>query len=80
MYIGRNAISCMKAFIDGWFLRSPDTVIDPEVMEGFQVWIEKKYNVSENHSWCDIILFHSQDESDALDNFFQEFDKYSILS
>jgi len=76
MYISRSSISCLKAFIDGWFFRSPENVSDSNDMENFQNWIQKKYNVSTSHSWCDIILFYSQDESDALINFFDEFDKW----
>lgn len=76
MYISRNSISCLKAFIDGWFLRSPDTVTDSIIMEDFQNWIEKKYKISTSHSWCDIILFYSQDESHALSKFFDDFDEW----
>ena len=76
MYIGRSSISCLKAFLDGWFLRSPDDVVDSSVMEDFQNWVERKYNIATNHSWCDIILFYSQDESDALTKFFDDFDKW----
>lgn len=75
-YTGRNSISCLKAFLDGWFIRSPLNVIDSITMEKFQEWIELKYNVSSSHSWCDIILFHSQDESTALIKFFEEFDNW----
>lgn len=80
MYIGRNSISCLKAFIDGWYLRTPETVIDSTVMDDFQNWVEKKYNIKTSHSWCDIILFYSQDENDALSNFFREFDEFQGIT
>mgnify|MGYP001061105861 CR=1 FL=1 len=76
MYIGRSSISCLKAFIDGWFYRDHTTIIDSELIDGFQSWIEQKYNINTSHSWCDIILFHSQDESKALKRFFEEFDEW----
>ena len=76
MYITRNSISCLKAFIDGWFLRDPDNITDSEVMKNFQDWIENKYNIKSSHSWCDIILFYSQDESAALMKFFDEFQRW----
>jgi hypothetical protein len=76
MYLGKRSISCLKSFLDGWFLRNPEAVTDGETMSYFQEWIEKKYKVSTSHSWCDVILFYSLDESDALENFFQYFNEY----
>ena len=76
MYIGRSSISCLKAFIDGWFYRDSTSISDSELMDGFQNWIEQKYNINTSHSWCDIILFYSQDESKALIKFFKEFDEW----
>ena len=77
MYIGRNSISCLKAFIDGWYFRNSNGVSDMHIMNDFQDWVEKKYNVSTSHSWCDVLLFYSQDESSALSKFFDEFEVWS---
>ena len=74
MYISKRSISCLKAFLDGWYLRDPQSVDDADVMDNFQDWIEKKYNIKTSHSWSAIILFYSQDEYDALEVFFKEFD------
>lgn len=74
VYITRHSISCLKVFIDGWVFRMPATV--DHSFDSFQQWVEEKYRIKSSHSWCDIILFYSQDESSALDNFFQEFDKW----
>ena len=77
MYISRNSISCLKAFIDGWYFRDPDTLSDTEVMEKFEIWVKKKYKITEtSHSWCDIILFYSQDEAAALITFFKDFNEW----
>jgi hypothetical protein len=35
--------------------------------EEFQDWIEKRFNQPSTQSWTKIILFFSEDESDALD-------------
>jgi hypothetical protein len=69
MYLGKRSILCLKAFIDGWYLRSPETVEDSDTMSAFQKWIEKKYNIQSSQSWDRIILFYSQDEYDALEIF-----------
>lgn len=76
MYISKNYISCLKAFLDGWYLRNPTDVTDAEVMDGFQDWIEKKYDIKSSHSWSSILLFYSQDEGKALELFFEEFDEW----
>lgn len=76
MYLGKNYISCLRAFIDGWYLREPDKVTDGYLMADFQEWIEKKYNVKTTQGWANIILFYSQDETSALEKFFVEFDLF----
>jgi hypothetical protein len=77
VYIGKRSISCLKAFITGWYLRSPDEVGDSDVLDKFQEWIQRKHNIY-SHSWNEIILFYSQDECDALDNFFKEFEIFLL--
>ncbi len=76
MYIGRNSISCLKSFLDGWYLRNPEEVVDGIFMEQFQIVIERKYEAKSSKSWSDILLYNSQDESKALELFFKEFDEY----
>ena len=76
MYLGRNYISCLKAFLDGWHQRDYSNISDIEIMNKFQEKIEKSYKIKSSHSWCDILLFYSQDESKALDKFFKEFEEF----
>ncbi|WP_166923473.1 hypothetical protein [Flavobacterium poyangense] len=76
MYIGRNSIFCLKAFLDGWYLRSSNDVSDSGIMNEFQDRIVKKYDIKSAHSWCDILLFYSQDEGKALELFFNEFEEF----
>ncbi|TAF99720.1 MAG: hypothetical protein EAZ44_10015 [Cytophagia bacterium] len=79
MYITRNYISCLKSFLDGWFLRGTDNTKDDEFMRSFQDYIADKYRIKTSHSWSSIILFYSQDECDALKNFFSEFNSFLII-
>ncbi len=76
MYIGQNSISCLKAFLDGWYLRNPNSVSDQKLMEGFQDWVVKKYRIDSSQSWARIILFFSQDEANALTNFYGLFEEF----
>ncbi len=73
MYISKNYISCLKSFLDGWCLRNMSDISDIKIMGDFHNWIVNKYKITSSHSWNDIILFYSQDETDALYNFFISF-------
>lgn len=75
MYIGRRSISCLKAFLDGWYLRDPNNIDDIELMGKFQDWIEEEYNMKNTHSWDRILLFYSNDECSALELFFVKFNE-----
>ena len=46
MYITRESISCLKAFIDGWCIGLQEKIVDADVMESFQTAIEKKYKIT----------------------------------
>lgn len=81
MYLGRATISNLRTFIAGYsFARSlmqiPETRQEQE-FSGFQTWIQKKYNVAYNQTWDQIILFFSQDENSAFDEFFKLFDEFT---
>lgn len=69
LYLSRCTISALKAFLDGWQIRDPKGIINLDVLVYFQHYIEDYYEIS-GHSWDKIILLFSQDESDALNNFF----------
>jgi len=81
MYIGRNSIFCLRAYLYG--MMSPlETNKDKELefIKRFQVWVENKYNIESSHSWADIIHFFSDNEQDALDNFFIDFKTFLEVS
>lgn len=37
----------------------------------FPEWVRKRLNVQTSQSWANVILFYSEDESKALDKFFE---------
>jgi hypothetical protein len=78
MYITRNSISCLKAYLDGWYFRSPESVSDGELMGDFQDWIVHEYKIKSEHSWDAILLFYSNDEYGALQLFFRKFDLFLL--
>lgn len=76
MFIGQRSISCLAAFIDGWRYGLSGSVSDEQILLGFQEWVQRRFHVSTTHGWARIILFHSHDEVDALDQFFALFSEY----
>ncbi|QLE50564.1 hypothetical protein FD724_22360 [Nostoc sp. C057] len=80
MYLGRPSISNLRTFLAGYcFARRqiaiPQTQQEQE-FSGFQTWIQQRFNLTSNQTWDQIILFFSQDEHTALDQFFKLFDEF----
>jgi hypothetical protein len=79
VYLGKPSISCLQAFLSGYNVAQYqlDLPLQQEnPLDGFQDWIQKKFNIDSSQSWANIILFFSQDERDALDIFFQLFEEF----
>lgn len=49
-YLGRNTISALRAFLDGWVMREPSSVINANILNDFQKYIEEYYSIT-GHSW-----------------------------
>ena len=79
VYLGKPSITCLQAFLSGYNVAQYQLglPLQPEnPLDGFQDWIQKKFNIDSSQSWANIILFFSQDERDALDIFFQLFEEF----
>ncbi|MBD2679885.1 MULTISPECIES: hypothetical protein [Nostoc] len=81
MYLGRTSISNLRTFLAGYcFARRqmgiPQTKQEQKFSE-FQTWIQQKFNLTSNQTWDQIILFFSQDEHTALEQFFKLFDEFT---
>ncbi|MFB2833878.1 hypothetical protein [Floridanema evergladense] len=80
MYLGKSSITRLRMLLDGYGMARmelglPRTEQEQE-FNGFQDWIQKRYNITSSHGWDSIILFYSADERDALDKFFELFEKF----
>ncbi len=80
LYLGQRSISHLQTFLDGYtFARReqnlPVTEEERE-FEGFQEWVEFRFNQQSTQSWAKIILFYSEDERDALVRFFELFAEF----
>lgn len=83
MYLGRTSISNLRTFLAGYcFARRqmgiPQTKQEQKFSE-FQTWIQQKFNLTSNQTWDQIILFFSQDEHTALEQFFKLFDEFTQI-
>lgn len=80
MYLGRHSIICLQAFLSGYSvakyeLGEQPTQQDRDFMQ-FPEWIRKRFNVQTSQSWANVILFYSEDESKALDKFFELLEEF----
>lgn len=80
MYLGRDSIICLQAFLSGYSVAKYELGEQPTKQEKdfreFPEWVRKKFNVQTSQSWANIILFYSEDESQALDRFFALLDEF----
>ncbi len=78
MYICSRSVSFLRAFLNGYSLGLKESELSEfqSEMEGFQRWIYKQYGFATNQSWNQIILFISPNEDQALDHFFELFERY----
>ncbi len=80
MYLGRHSIICLQAFLSGYSVAKHELGGQPTKQESdfreFPEWIRKKFNVQTSQSWANIILFYCEDESKALDKFFELLDEF----
>jgi hypothetical protein len=76
MYIGKNNIFCLKAFIDGWYFRDESKDTEIELLNEFYFWLQEKYNIHDNRNWDELLFLIFKDEKKALDHFFRLFDDF----
>jgi hypothetical protein len=69
-----------QAFLSGYSVAKHELGEQPTKQDRdfteFPEWIRKKFNVQTSQSWANIILFYSEDETKALDRFFELFDEF----
>jgi hypothetical protein len=80
MYLVQPSISRLRTFLAGYFfarrqLGEAETLQEKHFSK-FQSWIQEKFKITSSQSWDKIILFFSQDEYKALEQFFELFDEF----
>ncbi|MEG5060557.1 hypothetical protein QUB60_22095 [Microcoleus sp. A2-C5] len=84
MYLGKCSITRLRAFLDGYGMARAELDVPRSQQEhdlnGFQEWIQERYQITSTHGWDSIILFFSVDEKDALDKFFKLLEEFLDLA
>lgn len=80
LYLGQRSLNHLQVFLDGYTFARRQLGVplteEEEEFESFQEWVEERFNQRDTQSWVKIILFYSEDESDALDRFFGLFEDF----
>jgi hypothetical protein len=80
MYLGKCSITRFRSFLDGYMASRQDLglpLTEQELeFEKFQDWVQERFDIKSSQGWDSIILFYSADEKDALNNFFELFEKF----
>ena len=81
MYLGRHSIICLQAFLSGYNIAKYEMGEQATEQErdfrDFPKWIRGRFGVQTSQSWANIILFYSEDESKALDKFFELLNEFT---
>ena len=76
---GRENLSLLRAYIDGYLARQHDedvNFIGSFALNGFQEFVQKKYNIESSQSWDRIIDFYSSSDKGAFETFYKLLDEY----
>ena len=80
MFLGHISIKNLYIFLQGYYFARRDLKVvateqDTE-FNGFQDWIQEKYDVKTCHSWASIILLNSEDDKATFWKFFDLLEEY----
>ena len=80
MFLGHVSIKNFYMFLQGYYFARRDLQIPNTKQElefnGFQDWIQEKYDTTTCHSWASIILLNSEDDRTAFWKFFDLLNEY----
>lgn len=77
-YVGSNSIVRFAAYLRGYrdAMRVREGGRESIDLREFQLSVEKRFNMKVSRAWEDIILFHSLDDSEAMNTFWELMDKF----
>ena len=80
MFLGTSSITKLDMLLRGYTQARREAGLAPtdeeKEFEGFQKWVQEKYEIKSGQSWAKIILFYSIDDYEALQRFFELYEEY----
>lgn len=79
MYLGGKSIIRLTHFLDGigYALSYGDEQhADIDFLQGFQEWLQIKYDIPSTQHWSRILLFFAANEEDAFDAFYRHVEEF----
>lgn len=78
MYLGEESITRLDSFLGGYVYANFENGqnMRDEWIEGFQSFVDERYQNKMTIGWCNVILRHEKDEVAAFKRFFQLLDEY----
>lgn len=76
LYLGKPSLDRLYAFINGYKQCENEEGIQSVCLDGFQNYIEEKYDMHTDHNWASIIQFFNSSEDEAFYAFYNHLDNY----
>ena len=78
LYLGRKSLMLLDAFLGGYSICCYDLEkkIEADIFDGFQEYIQQRYNIRSTQSWAKIIDFYSLSDEEAFDNFYNLYEEF----
>lgn len=74
-YIGSPSVSSLYMFLCGYgYSRQEqglELTAEEQEFEGFQAWVQQRFQITASVSWAKVILLHSADERAGFELFFE---------
>lgn len=75
VYIGSPSVSSLYMFLCGYgYSRQEqglELTAEEQEFEGFQAWVQERFQITASVSWAKVILLHSADERAGFELFFE---------
>lgn len=81
MYLGANSLKRLYAYLSGYRQYEKDfSLTQPSCLDGFSEYVRSRYQAGEKCSWAEAIRFSSTSDADALDRFYQEWERFRDIT
>lgn len=81
MFLARCSLKYLNTFLNGYVkcMNHTDPECNYKFYPGFQEFIQKRYNITTEKHWVDIIEFYNLDDEIAFEEFFKLLDEFLAI-